>query len=167
MNISQNILAKYHGFVNERTTIKTTLMCSCHWKALVHFCLRKKRHGNALWTLTVNYHKIVQKNTSWHSKQQQVGNLMICDVIWSLLFDWKIGVFQQTVVRVYCILKEKISFWYYHVTFPYLFRYSLIYSLPLFPYPLIYSHVKIGYINFWYFSYHLSLNTLDRGERLK
>ena len=41
--------------------IKTTLMSSCHWKTLVHFCLRKKRFENALLTLTVNYRKIVQK----------------------------------------------------------------------------------------------------------
>ena len=50
-------------FVDERTMIKITLMSSCHWKGLVHFCLRKKKHGNALLTLTVNYRKIVQKNT--------------------------------------------------------------------------------------------------------
>ena len=41
--------------------IKTTLMSSCHWKTLVHFCLRKKRFENALLTLTVNYRKIVQQ----------------------------------------------------------------------------------------------------------
>ena len=31
---------------------------------------------------------------------------MICDVIWSLLFLLKIGVFQQTVVRVYRIFEN-------------------------------------------------------------
>ena len=35
--------------------IKTTLMSSCHWKALEPFFLRNKRRENALLTLTVNY----------------------------------------------------------------------------------------------------------------
>ena len=61
--------------------IKITLMSSCHWKTLVPFCLRKERPEIALLTLTVNYRKIVQKNKVCHSKQQQIGYLMICDVI--------------------------------------------------------------------------------------
>ena len=61
--------------------IKTTLMSSCHWETLVPFCLRKKRPENPLLTLTVNYRKIVQKNKLCHSKQQEIGYLMIRDVI--------------------------------------------------------------------------------------
>ena len=50
--------------------IKTTLISSCHWKTLVPFRLQKKKPENGLLTLTVNYHKVVQKNKLCHSKQQ-------------------------------------------------------------------------------------------------
>ena len=77
MNVSLNILANNenfkklsHDIVDERAMIKTTLMSSCHWRNLAPFCLRKKRPENALLTLTVNYHKFVQKNKLCHSKQQ-------------------------------------------------------------------------------------------------
>ena len=76
MNVSPNILAKNqnfkklrHGFLDERTLITTTLISSCHWKTLVTFCFRKKRPENAFLTLTVNYHKIVEKSKLCHSKQ--------------------------------------------------------------------------------------------------
>ena len=49
------------SFVDERAITTTTLTSSCHWKTLIHFCLRKKRPGNAFLTITVNYRKIVQK----------------------------------------------------------------------------------------------------------
>ena len=69
INVSQNILAKNqsfkklrHGFVGKRTISTTALTSSCHWKTLVPFCLQKKIPENAFLTLTVNYHKIVQKN---------------------------------------------------------------------------------------------------------
>ena len=58
MNVSLNILAK-----NYKKTILSL-------KILVSFCLRKKRSGNALLTLTVNNCKIIQKNKLCHSKQQ-------------------------------------------------------------------------------------------------
>ena len=77
MNISPNILAKNwnfkklrHGFVDERAMITTTLIYSCHWKTFVPFCLRKKRHESAFLTLTVNYHKIIQKSKLCYPKQQ-------------------------------------------------------------------------------------------------
>ena len=69
INVSPNILAKNynfkklrHGFVDGKALITTTLISFCHWKTLALFCLRKKRPGNAFLTLTMNYHKIVQKN---------------------------------------------------------------------------------------------------------
>ena len=77
MNISPNILAKNwdfkklrHGFVDERAMITTALIYSCHWKTFVPFCLRKKRHESAFLTLTVNYHKIIQKSKLCYPKQQ-------------------------------------------------------------------------------------------------
>ena len=77
MNVSPNILAKNqklkklrHFFVDERAMITTTLISSCHCKTLVPFCLRKERPENAFLTLTLNYHKIVQKNKLCHPKQQ-------------------------------------------------------------------------------------------------
>ena len=51
-----------HGFVDERAMITTTLISACHWKTLVPFWLRKKRPESEFLILTVNYHKIVQKN---------------------------------------------------------------------------------------------------------
>ena len=61
--------------------ITTTLTSSYHWEILAPFCLPKKLLEEAFLTLTVNYRKIVQKNKLCHSKQQQIGYLMICDVI--------------------------------------------------------------------------------------
>ena len=43
--------------------------------------LAKKRPENAFLTLIVNYSKISQKNKSNYSKQQEIGYLMIYDVI--------------------------------------------------------------------------------------
>ena len=77
MNVFPNISAKNqnfkkmrHDFVDERAMITTTLISYCRWKTLVPFCLRKERPENAFLTLTVNYHKIVQKNKLCYSKQQ-------------------------------------------------------------------------------------------------
>ena len=79
MNVSQNILVKNqnlqklkHGFVDERVMITTTLISSssCHCKVLAPFCLQKKRAKNAFLTLTVNYHKVVQKNKLCQPKKQ-------------------------------------------------------------------------------------------------
>ena len=50
--------------------ITMTLISSCHWKTLVPFCMGKERPENAFLTVTVNYHKIVQKNKLCHSEQQ-------------------------------------------------------------------------------------------------
>ena len=82
--------------------ITTTLISSCHWKTLVPFYLRKKRLENALLTLKVNYRKIALK------KQIMPSNWLFNDILCYLLiacFDWKVGVFHQTVVGVYYILK--------------------------------------------------------------
>ena len=65
--------------------VTTTLISSCHWKTGVPFCLRKKIPENAFLTLIVNYRKIVQQNKLCHPKQQQIGYLMICEVIYLLL----------------------------------------------------------------------------------
>ena len=75
MNISPNILTKNYNFkklrhVDKRALIATTLISSCHWKALEPFCLQRKRPVNAFLTPIVNYRKIVQKNRLCHSKQQ-------------------------------------------------------------------------------------------------
>ena len=81
-------------------------MSPCHWKTLVPFCFQRKIPENALLTLTVNYPKIVQKNKLCHSKAtvNWLFNDMWCYIVIAF-FDWKIGVFQQPVVIIYCILK--------------------------------------------------------------
>ena len=77
MNISTNNLAKNQnfkklteGFLDERALITTTLIYFCHCKTLVPLCLQKQRPENKFLTLTVNYHKIVQKNKLCHPKQK-------------------------------------------------------------------------------------------------
>ena len=107
-----NILAKNsnfkklrQSFVDERALITTTLIFSCHWETLVPSCLRKKRHENVFLTLTVNYGKIVQqkKIMPLETKVNWQFNDIWCYLLIAY-FDWKIGVFQQTVVSVYYIL---------------------------------------------------------------
>ena len=88
MNVSSNFLAKNRNFkklrncfVDERAMITTRLTSSCHWETLVHFCLGKKRSEKAVLILAVNYRKIVHRNKLCHSKQQQIGFLIMYDVI--------------------------------------------------------------------------------------
>ena len=72
--------------MDKRAMIKKTSMSSCHSKTFVPFHLRKKRPGNAYLTLTVTYRKIVQKIKLCDSKHQRISYLILCNVIWSLLF---------------------------------------------------------------------------------
>ena len=84
MNVSPNVLAQKvsrHCFVGKMTMIRMALTSSCYWKNLVLSCLEKKIVQNAFLPLTVNYCKIPQKNKLFHSKQHQIGYLMIYDVI--------------------------------------------------------------------------------------
>ena len=97
-------MPKYHSFVDERALVTITLISSCHWKTLVPFWLRKKRPENKFLTLIMNYCKIVQKNKLWHSNSNKLAIYMWC-YLFIACFDWKIGNFQQTFVRVYNILK--------------------------------------------------------------
>ena len=61
--------------------ITTTLISFYHCKTLVPLFLQNKRPENAFLTLTVNHHKIVQKNNLCYQKQQKIGYLMIYDAI--------------------------------------------------------------------------------------
>ena len=89
--------------VDERALKTTTLIYSCHWKALVPFCLRMKTPENAFLTLIVNYRKIIQKNIM--SSETSI-NWLFNEVYYLVIacFDLKIRVFQQKVVRVYYII---------------------------------------------------------------
>ena len=93
--------------------ITTTLKSSSFWKTLVHFCLLKKRPEKAFLTITVNCCNIAQKNKL--SFKTAIGYLMIYDVLVIGCFDWKIGVFQQTVVMVYYILNLSLDLTWLHV----------------------------------------------------
>ena len=80
-------------------------MSSCHWKSLVPFCLWKKRSENAL----LHNSELSQNHTGkqimpFKTTVNWWFNEMWCYLVIAL-FDWKIGIFQQTVVRTYCILK--------------------------------------------------------------
>ena len=134
MNVSPNILAKNWNFrklrrrfVDERAMIATTLTSSCHCKTLLPFCLRNKRPEKEFLTLTVSYCKIVQKNKL---SFKTAVNWLFND-IWRFLviacIEWKIGVFQQIVVRVYYILNlvtKKFKF----VSKCFIFDWAKIYS---------------------------------------
>ena len=76
MNVSLNILAENqnskklrHGFVDKGVLRTTTLISSCHWKALVPFSLHKKYLKLEFLTLIAIYRKIVQKNKLCSPKQ--------------------------------------------------------------------------------------------------
>ena len=83
-----------HGFVNERALTTTTLP----------FWLRKKRSENTILTLPWIIAKLTEKQIT---PSETIVNWIFHD-IWCCLFIasfwWKIGVFQQRVVRVYYIL---------------------------------------------------------------
>ena len=113
MDVSPDILAKNlnfeklrHFFIYEKALITTTSISSYHWKTLIPFCLRKKKLENAFLTLILNHRKIVQKKKFMPSKTtiNWLFNDMWC-YLFIARFDWKIGVSQQTAVRVYYILK--------------------------------------------------------------
>ena len=123
-NVSPNILTKCyifkklrHFFVEERALITTTLIPPCHWtctlelyKILVPFCLRKKRPENIFLTLILNFCKTVQKKPFLLSKTRI--NWLFNDIrcyLFIACVNWKIGVFQQRLFRVYYILKRVIS----------------------------------------------------------
>ena len=76
IKITENTFLR-HSFVDERAMITTILIFSCHWKTIVTFCLRKKRLEKAFLTLTMNYRKIIQKHNLCHTKEQQIGYLML------------------------------------------------------------------------------------------
>ena len=96
--------------VDFRDIMSVSQISSCHWKTLILFCLRKKRPEDTFLTLIVNYCKMVQKNKLCHPKQPI--NWLFSD-IWCYLFiayfDSKIGIFQQTFVRVYYTWSINIS----------------------------------------------------------
>ena len=93
---NQNFKKLRYSFVDERALITTAIISSCHWKTLTLFCLQKKRPENAFLILIVYYRKIVQKN-----KFEATANYLFNDMCYKDIgsFDWKISVFQQTIVR--------------------------------------------------------------------
>ena len=108
INVSPNIVAKNwnskklrHGFVDERALITTTLISSCRWKNHVPFCLRKCIFNtNSEFSQNRKEKQIMSSNTTI--------NWLVNDILCYLFiacFNWKIGVFQHIVVRVYYILK--------------------------------------------------------------
>ena len=70
-------------------------------KSLVPFSLQKKRSENAFLTLSHNHAE--KQIVPFKTTVNWLFNIWCYLVI--AFFDWKIGVFQQTVLRVYCILK--------------------------------------------------------------
>ena len=87
-----------HSFVGERALIITTLISSCHWKTILPFCSRKKRPENQN-TNSDLLQNLIEKQIMLF---KTTVNCLFNDM-WSYfiieIFDWKIGVSQQTVVR--------------------------------------------------------------------
>ena len=113
MNVSSNILVENwnlkklrHDFVDERAMITTTLTSSCHWKILVPCTSGKKRPKKAIFN---NNSELSQYRTEKQIMPLKATLNCLINDIWRYsvigYFDWKIGVLQQTVVRVYYILK--------------------------------------------------------------
>ena len=99
-----------HGFFKERTLITTTLLYTCHWKTLCNLLLAKEK----TWIRIFKTNSELSQNcTEKQIKSSKSTINWLFNDIWCYLFitcfDWKIGIFQQTVVRVYYILKSQIS----------------------------------------------------------
>ena len=90
------------GFCWSKALITMTLISSRHWKTLVLFFLIKKRPKSMILTLIVNC-------TEKQIMSPKTAINWLFNDIWCYLFiacfDWKICVFQQTVISVYYILK--------------------------------------------------------------
>ena len=83
--------------------IKTTSMSSCHWKTLVPFCLQKTWSENPLLTKLELQNHTEKQIMPFKTTVNWLFNDIWCYLVIAL-FDWKIDIFQQTVVTVYCIL---------------------------------------------------------------
>ena len=104
INLSPNILAKNsnfrklrHSFVDERALITTKIISSCHLKTLALLLAKEKT-----WKRVFNTDIELSQN---HTEKQIIPfkttiNWLFND-IWCQLLIGKIGVFQQTLVRVY------------------------------------------------------------------
>ena len=110
-----------------------SLISSCHWKTLVPFCLWKKRSENAISELLQNHteKQIMPSKTAINWPFDGICYLLIAS------FNWKIGVFQQTVVRVCYILNRNTNYlWNIFISLQYFFHHleegckRLIKSLP-------------------------------------
>ena len=85
--------------------ITTTLTSSCQWKTLVPFCLWKKKTWKSIFNTN---NELLQHCTEKQVMPFKTTVNWLFNDVWRHLvigcFDWKIGIFQQTVVRVYYIL---------------------------------------------------------------
>ena len=107
MNVYPNILAKNWNFkklrqcfVDERGLITPTLISSCYLKNFVPFCLRKKRAWKPIFKTNS---ELLQNCTEKQIMLFKTTVNCLFNDTWCYLviasFGWKIGVFQQTVVR--------------------------------------------------------------------
>ena len=95
-----------HGFLDERALKTTTLISSCHWKTRVPFCLQKKISEKGVFNTNS---ELPQNHTGKQIMPSKTTINCLFNDIWCYLFIiylfmihcWKIGFFQQTVVRFY------------------------------------------------------------------
>ena len=84
-----------------------TLICSCHWKTLAPFYLRKKRPDTAFFKTNSEFPK--NRTEKQIMLFKTTVNWLFTD-IWCYLvigcFEWKTVVFRQTLARVYYILND-------------------------------------------------------------
>ena len=84
-----------YGFIDEKALITMKLISSCQWTTLV-----KK------WIFNANSDFLQNCTEKQIMPSETVVKLVIYVYLFIAYFHWKIGVFQQTVVRVYYILNK-------------------------------------------------------------
>ena len=114
MNVSPNVLKVRISknwnmvFIYERVLIITTFILWCHWKTFVLFLPAKEQ----TWKRIFNTNNELSQNCTENQIMPSKTINWLFNDIWSHLFvgcfDWKIVVFQQTVVRFIIFLKYLI-----------------------------------------------------------
>ena len=88
-----------HDFVDERALIITKLISSCHYKTLAPFFTKEKTWKRIFKANS----ELSQNRTEKQTMPFQTTVNWLFNDIWCYLvivcFHWKIGVFQQTVVK--------------------------------------------------------------------
>ena len=90
------------SFVDERALITTSLISSCHWKTLVPGTFLPAKEKTCKRIFNTNSELSQNRTEKQTMPSKTTLNWLFNDMLFiHCFFDKKIGVFQQTVVRVY------------------------------------------------------------------